>query len=212
MANPGASFLPPGYVAAPRYVTYFDLYSDTSQNTSIFITGLPFDCTVSEVLSKIRGGKIWYANLIPVNSSHNHSAAKITFWDRNGLMRFMYNVSQGRFYIRGVVPRVMMDKYVTYSHQPSNESRVLHITGPNSVVSESMLNWYFREHSKYTVDYVWIIEKDEQNTSLEFAFCAYHQAQSAMQFFENSKTKEGSIGEIFRQVTVGWVQDPCSSE
>ncbi|KAI5917986.1 hypothetical protein F4810DRAFT_694145 [Camillea tinctor] len=193
-----------------------------SMSTSVFISELPSSCTIHDVLNEIRGcGKIWASNLIPPQQNYATAAAKVVFWNREGLERFLQRWADGNFIVGGRQPKVVMNDYHSAPKGDSPSSRVLRIAGPSHIVNETYLRDFFRDKFTFEVDEVIVLlnEPYVNENTVEFRFSSYRaQASAAWKWLQAAcrgelvQNPNGGHWSPFTWVDVrfAWGDDPCA--
>ncbi|KAI4870345.1 hypothetical protein F4820DRAFT_443064 [Hypoxylon rubiginosum] len=151
------------------------------ENTCLWITRLPPDCTHHDILSRLRGvGKVFSLYINPPSGDIPTSAAKLNFWDQYDVDRFLTLVGVGGFRFNQVPPTVTMNRNLSAPRPASGYSRVLHIRGPRAIVNEQTLNRIFRAKFFFFIDEV-ISHFDDGSTAwIEYRFASYYgQASNA---------------------------------
>ncbi|KAI1506767.1 hypothetical protein F5X99DRAFT_423386 [Biscogniauxia marginata] len=193
----------------------------TTMSTSVFISELSPKSTIHDVLSEIRDcGKIWASNIVPAQRDYITAAAKVVFWDRTGLERFLQRWIDGNFIVGGRRPKVVMNDYHSAPKGPSTASRVVQVSGPSGIVNEQYLRQFFSANFKYDIDEVIILFADSEadTVALEIRFASYR-AQAATAFKRiNDACRGGHVPNIvmsemerfmWRGVSVAYGRDPC---
>ncbi|KAI0385013.1 hypothetical protein F5Y04DRAFT_277077 [Hypomontagnella monticulosa] len=190
---------------------------------SVWITGLPPDCTIRQLLTHIRSaGKIFTSNISPADHENQTSAAKVVFWDRAGLDRFLNQYVWGTFVIRSYKPIVVMNRIRVAAQPPSERSRVIRIVGPFYIVNQQYLEQYFNKHFYYQLEDVAMIHSNPVigRARIEFRFSSYRaQAASAVTWLHRARNErpdaiEGMTeNEIahWKNVRYFYGPDPCAS-
>ncbi|KAI0593817.1 hypothetical protein F4775DRAFT_607095 [Biscogniauxia sp. FL1348] len=191
-------------------------------STSVFISELPSSCSIHDVLNEIRDcGKIWASNLIPAQQNYATAAAKVVFWDRAGLDRFLQRWADGNFVVGGRLPKVVMNDYHSAPKCASPTSRVVRITGPRPIVNETYLRDFFRANFTFEVDEVIVMldsPRPDINT-VEFRFSSYRaQASAAWKWLQVACRGEPvqnvdmtMLGRfLWCGVRIEWGDDPCA--
>ncbi|KAI0013779.1 hypothetical protein F4779DRAFT_613054 [Xylariaceae sp. FL0662B] len=110
------------------------------QNTSLFVTNLPPVCTVAMLLSSIRGcGKVYFTHINAPDERHATSAARITFWHRQGVNRLLEQVDAGTFVVDGYVPSICLNRWQVLAQPSSDQSQVVIINEPVAIVNHALL-------------------------------------------------------------------------
>ncbi|KAF9881374.1 hypothetical protein CkaCkLH20_01524 [Colletotrichum karsti] len=133
-----------------------------SQNTSVWLTGLPAGCDTSMLMEAIvktgKTGKIWASHINNADPRDHKpfAAAKIVFFTRDGADRLMAAVQQGRFRVGGRVPRAAWNriKSATRPAKDKIHSRVLIIEGHISIVNKESLEEWFKSKFEFQTDQV----------------------------------------------------------
>ncbi|TRX97164.1 hypothetical protein FHL15_001958 [Xylaria flabelliformis] len=144
------------------------------QSTSVWITNLPPNCNYAELLGMVQdAGKVYAAVISPPDDKFITSAAKIVFFDLEGRQRFEARANAGQFAVGAYVPRVRPNRILTEAQPVGPESRVLHITGPDSIVNQHVLLDYFRRWCAFDIEYVQRWQLEDRNASMVWAFASY---------------------------------------
>ncbi|KAI1657965.1 hypothetical protein F4813DRAFT_358590 [Daldinia decipiens] len=193
---------------------------DESQNTSVWVSNLPKDCTIHQLLAPIRQvGKIFFVHINPPNETFATSAAKITFWDRPSTEKFLRLVKDGKITIGGLQPAVRMNRIRAAPQPASNRSRVLVLWGSPSVVDMKVLEPLFRSEIEFEIDEVkemmWYGER-----RLEIRFGSHRaqasRAEQMMRVLKGGRTTEYAAANLTPEqriflclVRILWGSDPC---
>lgn len=186
-----------------------------AENTSVFVTNLPPDCTVTDVLSRMHGiGKIWACNTCAPTEEYLTSAMKIVFWDRAGRERLIALSKTGTFYVGSYHPEVRLNRFRTASRPWSQVSRVVGISGPTGIVNLAYLEELFSSFGFFwEADYFVVVSEVGDIRVAEYAFASYlAQAETAMNGLKKHiSAGHGSPGEdaYWARVNVYWGRDPC---
>ncbi|KAI0113895.1 hypothetical protein F4776DRAFT_674091 [Hypoxylon sp. NC0597] len=214
---------------APMSINYLgsDLPANQSQNIeasascSLWITGLPPDCTMKDLLSGIRSaGKIFSCNINPPSPTGRTSAAKIVFWDRAGTNKFLNQYVWGVFRVRDYKPKVIMNRILVPSQTPSNQSRVVRVIGPDAIVNETYLEEYFKRHFFYDLEEFSVVHHNAETSMarVEIRFSSHRaQAAAATTWINLAKTgRENAVDgmdekekSLWKEVKYFWGPDPC---
>ncbi|KAI0009388.1 hypothetical protein F4779DRAFT_640584 [Xylariaceae sp. FL0662B] len=190
------------------------------QSCALHLTNLPPDCTISDLLGAIRGiGKVYASNMRPPTGEYQTSAAKLVFWDRDGVTKFLDLSSRGKFTVGRYVPEVKMNDHRVPEQRPSQMSRVLQVWGPKEIVRQDYLEEFFRKSFDYDLDDVCTLLQSAQSTRLEFRFSSYRcQASNAYKYIIRAFREQTIPGvefseeeqALWRGVRCFWGIDPCA--
>ncbi|KAI5924490.1 hypothetical protein F4810DRAFT_719097 [Camillea tinctor] len=168
-----------------------------AENTSLWLTNLPPNCTHRMLLSAVRGcGKVYATVVNPPVAAQNHitSACKLVFFDVAGAQALLLQARAGLFSVGGYVPRVRHNRIRSAARPPGPQSRVLHIEGPGRVVNERFLTAFFRARFQYEVESVEMLGRFGDRTRLEWRFGSYRcQAESARTWIAREKERCSGI-------------------
>ncbi|KAF3061367.1 hypothetical protein GL218_04245 [Daldinia childiae] len=193
---------------------------DESQSTSVWVSNLPADCTIQQLLAPIRRvGKIFFAHISPPNKDFTTSAAKITFWDRRATDNFLELIEDGKITIGGLQPEVRMNRIRTAPRPPSARSRVLVVWGSPHVVSMEVLEPLFRSEIDFEIDGVEeMMWRGQRRLEIRFGS---HRAQASraeqmLQELKAGKETEYIVENLspeqrifIRLIEILWGGDPC---
>ncbi|KHN98655.1 uncharacterized protein MAM_03779 [Metarhizium album ARSEF 1941] len=152
------------------------------QNCSLWITQLPPDVKVAELLGKIRDvGRVYATVLSPPDGiKHPKSAAKLVFFRPAGAQRLLASANSNPLVIRGHRAQIVLNRTKCGSQSTEKgESRVLIITGHKSFVNESSLTTYFERNFVFQIDKVRTLTEFEDRVVVEYRFGSYR-CQSQM--------------------------------
>ncbi|KAK3688250.1 hypothetical protein B0T22DRAFT_148725 [Podospora appendiculata] len=214
--DPGASSARRGYQGNPNLPQNQSANIPDSENCSFFITNLPPDVTIPELLGHIRNcGRVYATHLNPSNPQLNlfHSAAKLVFFELAGARRFLAQFTgPGRaLVIRDLRAKIVRNRVrvAESTHEP-NCSRVLIVAGPPQVLTLDRVLNLFDKFSSFDTDS--FCEERSPNLlpwapvewrKLVLAFGSFRsQSQQAMQAIRHKPYE-------FAGVVVGWGYDPC---
>ncbi|KAI0835787.1 hypothetical protein F5Y06DRAFT_305739, partial [Hypoxylon sp. FL0890] len=184
-------------------------------NTSLFIMKLPPNCTVAQLLRNIRGcGKIYSASITRPTVQHVTAAAKLIFFDTHAANK-LYNLSISRQWkVGGYLPVVAWNRVPVGFTRSKDESRVIGIYGPKSVVTQDYFELKVFSTFYYKLAEVIIHYEDDDFRVMEFQFGSYSkQAEFAMQrirsFGETPSLPEKERA-LWRKVEAKYLPDPCA--
>ncbi|CAJ2503842.1 Uu.00g112360.m01.CDS01 [Anthostomella pinea] len=156
------------------------------KNTSVCLSNLPANCRACDILKELRNvGKIWSFSLIPPEELFTTAAAKVVFWDRDGLEAFLKKYRRDKFTVLGTRPRVCMTRCRISSEPPSDASRAMVITGPSEIIRMSRLCDLFEADLDSDFDYdlermMKASNEDTGQSSIEVRFTSFKdQAEAA---------------------------------
>ncbi|KAI0554517.1 hypothetical protein F4679DRAFT_579541 [Xylaria curta] len=183
------------------------------QSTSVWITNLPPDCNYADLLGMVQdAGKVYAAVISPPGDKFITSAAKIVFFDLEGRQRFEARANAGQFAVSAYVPRVRPNRILTEAQPVGPESRILHITGPESIVNQHVLLDYFRRWCAFDIEYVQRWPLENRYVTMVWAFASYRcQAERVFAAIRDIRAYSShSPGRgIWDTVVVRFGQDPC---
>ncbi|EFY91557.1 hypothetical protein MAC_02442 [Metarhizium acridum CQMa 102] len=152
------------------------------QNCSLWITQLPPDVKVAELLGKIRNvGRVYATVLSPPDGiKHPKSAAKLVFFTPAGARKLLAHGEDHPLVIRGHRAQIMPNRTKCHSQSTERgESRVLIITGHRSFVNEASLTAYFEGRFTFQIDKVQTLLEFQDRAVVEYQFGSYR-CQSQM--------------------------------
>ncbi len=157
-----------------------------SENCSLFITGLPPDTTVNQLLAQIRGmGRVYATHINPPEtkpSGHKTCAAKVVFFETAVAQRFYALYNPTGLLVGGQRAHVALNRIK--SAQPSAPpyvTRVLRVKGPERLVNVNYMLDFFRSKIVFQMDEIITHPRAAGGgrATLEFRFGSYRvQAQS----------------------------------
>ncbi|KAI0021585.1 hypothetical protein F4780DRAFT_789907 [Xylariomycetidae sp. FL0641] len=186
------------------------------QNCSVFIGVLPPDCSYNDLLSNIKDcGKVYACHISGPADPVPTAAAKVTFCDREAVNRLLIQQSQGRFWVRGLAPHVRINRVSVAPHD-TVATRVLHITGPQSLLHPDVLKPVFENMAQFDYD----IEGSSMRPGteggrpcLELRFSSIRvQSTNAKRAIERQKERTDLPEDemlLWKDVTVEYGRDPC---
>ncbi|KAI0111317.1 hypothetical protein F4814DRAFT_460594 [Daldinia grandis] len=193
---------------------------DESQNTSVWVSNLPADCTIQQLLAPIRQvGKVFFVHINPPNEEFTTSAAKIIFWDRRATDNFLQLIKDGKMAIGGLTPQVRMHRIRVAPQPASDRSRVLVVWGPAQVANMELLEPLFRSEMEFQIDEVaemmWRGEK-----RLEIRFGSHRaqacHAEKMLRVLQTGEATEYAVANLtmeqrvfLRLTRMLWGSDPC---
>ncbi|ORY56579.1 uncharacterized protein BCR38DRAFT_355773, partial [Pseudomassariella vexata] len=187
------------------------------ENCSVFITGLPPNCSIQSLLGSIRNcGRIYSCNINPPNSDSRTAAAKVVFFDRQSTERFLKKARLGEFTVGKYCPMVRMNRVRVAAQKDKDMrfSRVVKISGPKEIVNRQYLEKVVFVDFYYDLDVVMVCRENEDSCEMEYHFSSFRaQAQKAMLNLRNWKRwamvsrDEGS--EKWLEVQISHGVDPC---
>ncbi|KAI1214441.1 uncharacterized protein F4807DRAFT_456083 [Annulohypoxylon truncatum] len=126
------------------------------QNTNLWITGLPANITIHELLAAItHTGRVRSTVINQPTGIITTAAASISFFNREDAERLYLKIMRGRILLRGQFPLVQWNRNrVGESAVPPYASRVLLIAGNPEIVNQTFLNDFFAKKFVYELDQV----------------------------------------------------------
>ncbi|KAI1411302.1 hypothetical protein F5Y13DRAFT_191577 [Hypoxylon sp. FL1857] len=177
------------------------------KNTSLWITGLPGNITVTELLAAIRKtGRVRSTVISAPTGAITTAAAAISFFKRSDAEILYRNIQQGRIILGHRFPRVQWNRNrVGEGQDPSDVSRVLYIAGDPQVVNQEFLDWFFSKKFVYEIDkiidYGTVTMEGGPISRLEYRFGSWRcQASSA---------RQALTCELSGFVWTAYGEDPC---
>ncbi|KAI0419007.1 hypothetical protein F5X98DRAFT_335837 [Xylaria grammica] len=169
---------------------------DNGENVNVWIGKLPFDCTYSDLLTKLEGtGKIFASSIKSRGAPHWYSSAQVTFWDRGGVAALYAKARAGGLQFGELYqPMLAPSRYRFKAPIPTRKSRVIIITGPKLVVNfetitaylGARINFYHLEKCDSRIDW------DTGLESMRWCFASFaHQADYAHEHLSQAQ-KEAS--------------------
>ncbi|KAG6300057.1 hypothetical protein E4U45_004144 [Claviceps purpurea] len=154
------------------------------QNCALWLTNLPPDIRVRELLSTIRNVGRVYATFINDPDGHVHAtaAAKLVFFTPEAAQRLLAQCLVTPLVIRGYLVKMALNriKYAKNSME-NGESRVLLITGQADFVNTSALTAFFQARFQFQVDDAACLMMHKGRAVVEYRFGSYRcQAQMGM--------------------------------
>ncbi|KAI1415333.1 hypothetical protein F5Y13DRAFT_8030 [Hypoxylon sp. FL1857] len=187
------------------------------KNCRLWITGLPPDCTVSDLLGAIRDVGPVYASYVvpPPDKDNKHgrsirtSAASLTFFDESAANRLLLKHSVHRFTVGGYITTVSRHRIRTEAVPVGRKSRVLVIRGNPEVVRPENLARLCSDvwNIRYDTDFMEYRPGKESN-EIVWAFGSYR-AQAQAVYWALDKPWDGLSKEEAETVTVNFAPDPC---
>jgi hypothetical protein len=154
------------------------------QNCALWITQLPPDVEVGELLSKIRNvGRVYATFINPANGvTHPKCAAKLVFFSPDSAQKLLTRALHQPLIIRGQRAQIAPNRIKYSAHTTDRgESRVLIVTGNTAFVNEDSLTAYFEGRFAFQIDGVQTLIQFQDRAVVEYRFGSYRcQAQMGM--------------------------------
>ncbi|KAI1500945.1 hypothetical protein F5X99DRAFT_409570 [Biscogniauxia marginata] len=146
----------PNYLGNPKIKDNWTEDIPNGQNTSLWITGLPSDCTYHILLGAIRGaGNIKSSHINSAQDDLPSCAAKIVFFTHEAAERVYKAAKAGKLPVQGVHPQVSWNRIRTSEDlHPADRTRVLRIEGPENIVNKESLERFWKSFMWWHVDEV----------------------------------------------------------
>ncbi|KAI2618792.1 hypothetical protein GGR54DRAFT_648041 [Hypoxylon sp. NC1633] len=203
MASSSAFQPPQNHHGKPRNGIKYTAATPREQTYSLFVTGLPPDLTVHQLLRSIRNvGKIFKTSIQRPNEQHDTSTATVTLWNRQSADRLTTRIRAGDLNMGVYQPQARISP--TQVPPPAQtykgaESRAIRVSGNAAIVNREAILELFKEKFSYDLDDVIDIESMERRATIEIRFGSFHrQAEAAMKIL-------GDLG--YHQVC--YARDPC---
>ncbi|KAI8948363.1 hypothetical protein F4801DRAFT_604439 [Xylaria longipes] len=206
----------PNYLGNPHLAANQSANIPDERNTSVWITNLPPDVNHKELLDGVREcGKVYAAVINGPEGIHFSAASKIVFFDVAGAQNLLSQAREGKFVVKGFVPRVILNRIKTEAKPPSPNSRVLHIEGPSCIVNQPYLTALFRTDGiTWQDEEIIVLSNNGTLTRLEWRFGSYRcQAESARHLIDRVKRSSFltyTEARTWQLVTVHFGVDPCA--
>jgi hypothetical protein len=181
------------------------------QNCRLWITGLPAECTVHQLLGKIEGvGPVYACHVnAPILSGPKRcstAAASLTFFTADAATRFLNESKKKPFAVDGCETSIMRHRIKTESVPVSGRSRVLLIVGDPDIVRIETLAFLFSEiwHIRFDTDHVLFMPSEQEGgrNKVVWAFGSFR-AQAQVIFTNVNRYFEGRAFALYQS-------DPCS--
>ncbi|KAG6063116.1 hypothetical protein E4U32_001628 [Claviceps aff. humidiphila group G2b] len=154
------------------------------QNCALWLTNLPPDIRVRELLSTIRNVGRVYATFINDPDGHVHAtaAAKLVFFTPEAAQRLLTQCLVTPLVIRGYLVKMALNRIKYAKNSMDNgESRVLIITGQADFVNTSTLTAFFQARFQFQIDDAANLMIHKGRAVVEYKFGSYRcQAQMGM--------------------------------
>ncbi|KAG5954209.1 hypothetical protein E4U58_000151 [Claviceps cyperi] len=154
------------------------------QNCALWLTNLPPDIRVRELLSTIRNVGRVYATFINDPDGHVHAtaAAKLVFFTPEAAQRLLAQCLVTPLVIRGYLVKMALNRIKCAENSMENgESRVLIITGQADFVNTSTLTAFFQSRFQFQIDDAANLMIHKGRAVVEYKFGSYRcQAQMGM--------------------------------
>ncbi|KAK0723632.1 hypothetical protein B0T21DRAFT_414017 [Apiosordaria backusii] len=179
-------------------------------NTSLWITGLPADVTVHQLLKTISGfGRVLavYINEPDKDNGHALAAAKLTFFEQDAAQRFLFRYRVHGLSVGNLLATVRFNRVrVEEKSYPENASRVIVVIGSRKVAKEDWIREQLTSRGIY-YDTDEIIENVNPITGwvrLEWRFGSYRgQASQAYRVLRGAEGRKHGL-------VIAFGPDPCA--
>ncbi|KXH62235.1 hypothetical protein CNYM01_06959 [Colletotrichum nymphaeae SA-01] len=203
--------LPSNYAGDPTNLRNQSAPVKDEENTALFITGLPANCTHTMLLKAVACcapvGKV-YATVINAPdpaAGKLYAAAKMVFFNRSGAENCFRAIKERRLIVGGRRPRVVWNRIKSAGQPDTSNSRVVLIRGPSELVRRDELERWFSKKFSYQTEDVLVREVPQAGvTVLEWRFGSFRaQAEAATMFMSENKL-DGT------KLEWRWGLDPCA--
>ncbi|KAI1145042.1 hypothetical protein F4825DRAFT_474973 [Nemania diffusa] len=177
----------------PRHIAFaqqngnanmLQLHQPGMENAGVWISDIPVGITHKYLFrSFVDCGKIFSVSFSTYDPHSESGAANVIFWNAEGAEKFMEKAREGLIYLKGWEPKVTWSRYVERSQGRSNKSRVIIVSGPDTVVSEPHLRGYIFTFPHELEDVKLHYETDSW-AIIEFRFSSVQQAELAVEAIE----------------------------
>ena len=184
----------------------------STENCSLFVTGLPPTITVRQLLAAVRDtGRVYATHLNEPEPDKGHPtcAAKLVFFERRAAERFYDRHLLAGLRVEeypGYVGKVVWNRVKTAAPDlPRHYTRVLMISGPAALVNPEFLTSYFTSKLEFEVDEIFDRAAMGDRRLVEYRFGSFRcQAEAA----KMAVSRE--MGDLGVQVWFG--ADPCDTQ
>ncbi|KAI1802414.1 hypothetical protein F4811DRAFT_529754 [Daldinia bambusicola] len=167
--------------------------SITDEETcSVWVTYLPPYCDYAMLAHALKEtGKIYSMLIHPPRDNDPSSAAKIVFWDRQGVDRLIQLFVSGEFMVGRSRPNVTYCRRKVSDQIPSVQTRVLEIRGPMQIVNPEFLYDFFIQRFQFDVENIKIMKVRNGIVTMRWTFSSYRcQSQFAFIHIHSQKRRE----------------------
>ncbi|EXF74356.1 hypothetical protein CFIO01_10400 [Colletotrichum fioriniae PJ7] len=203
--------LPSNYAGDPTNLRNQSAPVKDEENTALFITRLPANCTHTILLKAMACrapvGKV-YATVIndaDPAAGKRYAAAKVVFFDRSGAENCFRAIKQGRLVVGGRRPRVVWNRIKSAGQPDTSNSRVVLIRGPSELVRRDVLDSWFSKKFSYQTEDVLVRRVQQAGvTVLEWRFGSFRAQAEAATMFMSENELDGT------KLEWRWGVDPCA--
>ncbi|KAI0875992.1 hypothetical protein GGS24DRAFT_514681 [Hypoxylon argillaceum] len=186
----------------PRHIAFaqqngnanmLQLHQPGMENAGVWISKIPIGITHKYLFrSFVDCGKIFSVSLSTYDPHFESGAANVIFWNAEGAEKFMEKAREGLICLKGSEPKVTWSRYVERSQGRSNKSRVIYVSGPDSVVSEPHLRGHVFTFPHELEDVEVDVDTDSW-AAIEFRFSSVKQAEHAVEAIESWQQRRDII-------------------
>lgn len=175
-----------------------------SQNCAVWILGLPENVTHTELLGAIRNvGKVYCAVINPPTGQHQTSAAKIVFFERHQAESFMALALNGHLQVMGrEIRHVRWNKIKSARYPYTENSRVIHVTGPRHLMDFKFFEGFFTRLFEYQLE-------GKQEVECAVSGMVTHEWRFGSLRCQAASAKTAIERELRGVFAVEWARDPC---
>ncbi|KAI5927542.1 hypothetical protein F4810DRAFT_721141 [Camillea tinctor] len=192
-----------------------------AENCSIFVTELPSGLTYKMLFDSIRDvGKVSHCHINLPTADHRGAAAKLVFFDHEGVVRFFGQVNSGTLTVGGRNPRAMYNR-IKARPMPTSQgrtSRVLKIYGPTQIINDPHLSQLLQNAGlDYNLESIETIRQNAKTTGLEYRFASCRaqslRARAIIRIHQQQvRNQQGAEAQLWAQVRMAWGDDPCDRQ
>ncbi|CZR62311.1 uncharacterized protein PAC_12208 [Phialocephala subalpina] len=172
-------------------------------NCALFLRNIPMSASLSGFFDMVDTGAVYALHIMPPNGQHHTCAAKLTFMEPEGAAIFLAKARHG-IRVAGYLLDARYNIREGYLRNTTAISRVIHVEGPEAMMTVDYWFRYFRQVCVFQWDRVVALACPRPGRKfLEFRFaCINGQAQTCLQEIQQQEEFAGLV-----DVAYGF--DPC---
>lgn len=176
-------------------------------NCSVFVSHLPKDVQHHEIFNVINTGSVVSLHIMRPVSWNPFCAAKIVFKYPEGAARFIAaSCNAEKIQIREHQLHVRYNHHGMVKHSRENQSRVLHIEGPENIMNEGFWTAYFDKITKYTLEYVGYLQVPNLSKGMRVMEFRFARVEAQAQSILIDIVHDDLLSEM---VCIWYGEDPC---